>query len=94
MTFLITGALWFPLLAGEIIRFEIPPIDSILAFFIDGGARGQMFAFGLVMLMGYHSATLFNFISGVLRKILSFLDTKVPAPAQPPTQPPANPPAG
>lgn len=85
MTFLLTAPLWFPLLSGGLIKTSIAPIDSILAYAIDGSIRGQMFAFGVVMVIGYHAAAVFRLIDKVFKGLLSFIASK--APKAPPAAP-------
>ncbi|WP_425039208.1 hypothetical protein [Primorskyibacter sp. S187A] len=87
MTFLITAGFWFPLLSGELIKSQIAPIDSILAFFIDDSARGQMFAFGIVMLFGYNSGLIFTAITRIFHNLLRYLESEAPKPPADPPKP-------
>ncbi len=71
MTFLLTSPIWFTLLSGDLIRTSIAPIDSFLAFAMgSGGVRAQMFAFGVVMVIGLLAAPILQGISNLFQKIL------------------------
>lgn len=86
LSFFLLAPLWFTLLSGDLITTSIAPIDSFLAFAMDdGGVRAQMFAFGLVMMMGVLAAPILSTITGIVHRVMAMLGQKAtPAAPSPP----------
>ncbi|MEP4195366.1 MAG: hypothetical protein ABJL99_06985 [Aliishimia sp.] len=83
MSFFLTSPLWFTLLSGDLIKTSIAPIDSFLAFAMgSGGVRAQMFAFGIVMVMGMLAAPILSFVTDIVKKLMGFFAQKAPGPSE------------
>lgn len=87
MAFLLTAAIWFPLLNGQLISTSIAPIDAFVAWAVgEGEIHNQLFLLGIVMLFGAMSLPIYELGCGLLQRALGLVGRKIA-----PNTPPANP---
>ncbi len=74
ITFLITAPIWISLMKGQIMPTNIAVIDAILGRAIrPGEIFSQLFALGVVMLMGSKAWQIYRLVNKVWQRILTFI---------------------